>query len=108
MLRSAKPHSHQAPRTPMDRSVATEGERPLISGVDIAAGRLEEILGARVTRARGILEQHGRSEAYHPARCPDVVVYPETTEEVQRIVTLCSELRAPVVPSGAGTSIEGN
>src|SRR5918998_1384175 len=81
---------------------------PLLEAADTFADRLHELLGARATRARAVLEQHGRSEAYHPAQCPDVVVYPETTEEVQRVVTLCSELRIPVVPFGAGTSLEGN
>ena len=81
---------------------------PLLEAADTFADRLHELLGARATRARAVLEQHGRSEAYHPARCPDVVVYPDTTDEVQRIVALCSELRVPVVPFGAGTSLEGN
>jgi D-lactate dehydrogenase (cytochrome) len=70
--------------------------------------RLTGVVGARATTERGVLDGHGRSEAYHAARSPDVVVFPETTEEVQRIVRLCAEARLPVVPFGAGTSLEGN
>ncbi|QEL22076.1 FAD-binding protein [Bosea sp. F3-2] len=76
--------------------------------VEAALARLSETLGPRVTRAAGILADHGRSEAYHPPCPPDLVAFPETTEEVRDIVMLCRELRLPVVPFGAGTSLEGN
>jgi D-lactate dehydrogenase (cytochrome) len=69
---------------------------------------LEAMLGTRATTARGVLDQHGRSEAYHAGRAPDVVVFPETTEEVARIMRLCAATGLPVVPFGAGTSLEGN
>jgi D-lactate dehydrogenase (cytochrome) len=76
--------------------------------VETVVGRLNEIMGARATTARGVLDDHGRSEAYHGSRPPDVVAFPESAEEVARIVRLCSELGMPVVPFGAGTSLEGN
>lgn len=76
--------------------------------MDGALARLAEIVGDRATRAPGVLADHGRSEAYHPASPPDVVVYPETTAEVQAIVRLCREMKLPVVAFGAGTSLEGN
>ena len=76
--------------------------------MDGALARLAEIVGERATRAPGVLADHGRSEAYHPATPPDVVVYPETTAEVQAIVRLCREMKLPVVAFGAGTSLEGN
>jgi D-lactate dehydrogenase (cytochrome) len=70
--------------------------------------RLAEVVGPRATTAPGILDGHGRSEAYHAATPPDVVVFPESTEEVARIVRTCREVGLPVVPFGAGTSLEGN
>ncbi|MET0719829.1 MAG: FAD-linked oxidase C-terminal domain-containing protein [Tardiphaga sp.] len=76
--------------------------------VETVVGRLSEIMGTRATTARGVLDDHGRSEAYHASRPPDVVAFPESTEEVARIVRLCGELGMPVVPFGAGTSLEGN
>jgi len=36
---------------------------------------------------------------------PDVVVFPETTEEVAAVLRLASEHRVPVVPRGAGTNL---
>jgi D-lactate dehydrogenase (cytochrome) len=70
--------------------------------------RLAAIVGARATTARGVLDQHGRSEAYHASQPPDVVVFPETTQEVTQIVKLCTNAGTPIVPFGAGTSLEGN
>ncbi|QGJ68438.1 Glycolate oxidase subunit GlcD [Planctomycetales bacterium 10988] len=38
---------------------------------------------------------------------PDLVVLPETTEEVVAIVKLCNEYQVPFLPRGAGTSLAG-
>lgn len=86
---------------PIDRAAAA-------GPIDTAFARFAAIVGDRATRAAGILADHGRSEAYHAARPPDVVVFPESTQEVQAIVTVCRDLEVPVIPFGAGTSLEGN
>jgi D-lactate dehydrogenase (cytochrome) len=65
-------------------------------------------LGERVTNARSALESHGGSEAYHLPQPPDLVAYPESTDEVSRIVRICATRGMPIVPFGAGTSLEGN
>ncbi len=38
---------------------------------------------------------------------PDIVVFPETTEEVAQVVRLCDEAEVPFLPRGAGTSLAG-
>jgi len=38
---------------------------------------------------------------------PDIVVFPETTEQVSRIVRICNQFDVPFVPRGAGTSLAG-
>jgi D-lactate dehydrogenase (cytochrome) len=70
--------------------------------------RLSAMIGPRATVARSVLDQHGQSEAYHRVLPPDVVVFPETTQEVVEMVKLCASLRMPIIPFGAGTSLEGN
>lgn len=70
--------------------------------------RLRDILGDRVSAARGTREQYGRSEAYRDPALPDLVAKPLTTAEIQGIVNACREARVPIVPFGAGTSLEGN
>lgn len=77
-------------------------------GLDGIMSGLANLVGERATRAPSILDGHSRSEAYHPSSLPDVVVFPESTEEVQKIVRLCGESGIPVVAFGAGTSLEGN
>ncbi|KWT69299.1 Glycolate dehydrogenase, subunit GlcD [Hyphomicrobium sulfonivorans] len=39
--------------------------------------------------------------------CPLAVVLPRTTEEVAAAMRICHELRVPVIPRGAGTSLAG-
>lgn len=80
---------------------------PQISAMALA-DRLAAMIGPRASVARGVLDQHGQSESYHPAATPDVVAFPETTQEVAEIVKLCASERIPIVPFGAGTSLEGN
>jgi len=70
--------------------------------------RLRPALGERVSCARGLREQFGRSEAYRVPSLPDLVARPADTAEVQQIVRACAALRVPLVAFGAGTSLEGN
>ncbi|MET3507230.1 FAD-binding oxidoreductase [Halalkalibacter oceani] len=54
------------------------------------------------------LEQHGRDEGYHPLSLPDAVVFPASTEDVQKVVAFANERRIPLIPFGLGTSLEGH
>src|SRR5438067_1069280 len=38
---------------------------------------------------------------------PDVVVFPNSTEQVAAVVRACNELNVPFLPRGAGTSLAG-
>jgi D-lactate dehydrogenase (cytochrome) len=76
--------------------------------IDNIMARLTQLVGERVTKAPKVLEGHGSSEAYHAPQPPDLVAFPQSTEEVQKIVRLCAEAGVPIVPFGAGTSLEGN
>jgi alkyldihydroxyacetonephosphate synthase len=42
-----------------------------------------------------------------PLPTADVLVLPETTEQVERIVRIASEYRAPVIPRGGGSGTQG-
>lgn len=68
---------------------------------------LTTLLGQRATRSKPELDQHGRSESHFPAMPPEVVVYPESTDEVAAILGICSHHNVPVIGYGAGTSLEG-
>lgn len=51
---------------------------------------------------------HGSSEAHFAPMLPDAVVFARSTEEVVDLVKLCTAANVPIIPFGAGTSIEGN
>lgn len=58
--------------------------------------------------SEGIRAQHGASEAHFAAMLPDAVVFVRSTDDVVDAVKLCVAAGVPIVPFGAGTSIEGN
>ena len=70
---------------------------------------LKAVLGAeRVSIANAVREHHGHDESHFPDALPDVVVFPETTEEVSAVVKVCAKHKFPVIPYGTGTSLEGH
>jgi D-lactate dehydrogenase (cytochrome) len=69
---------------------------------------LTSLLGERFTTSVADRDHHGRGESYHPTYPPDAVCYAASTEEVAAIVRLCYRYHVPVVPYGAGTSLEGH
>ena len=73
-----------------------------------ALARLQGLLGARVTAAEVVREHHSRGESYHLPALPDLVCFPESTAEVSAIVNVAREHGLPIVPFGAGTSLEGH
>ena len=70
--------------------------------------RLKQHFGERCSTALVIREQHGRDESSFAAPPPTAVVFAESTAEVARIVAMASEYRAPVIPFGVGSSLEGH
>jgi len=81
---------------------------PRGSHVVEAASDLKEILGDRLSISEGERAAHGRDESYHDAMPPDMVAYPESTEEVAAVVRACARTATPVIPFGTGTSLEGH
>jgi D-lactate dehydrogenase (cytochrome) len=55
-----------------------------------------------------VREHHSHGESYHPPAAPDVVCFPSTAEEVVEIVRISARFGVPIVPFGAGTSLEGH
>ncbi len=73
-----------------------------------AVETLRDLLGERLSTVEAVRAHHAAGETYHAPRLPDAVAFPESTEEVSRIVRICADRRVPVVPFGVGTSVEGN
>ncbi|WP_137899898.1 FAD-linked oxidase C-terminal domain-containing protein [Sphingomonas sp. 2SG] len=70
--------------------------------------RLRARFGERLHLTDAMLRQHGSNEAHFDVVLPDAVVFAHSTEEVVDLVNLCVAADVPIVPFGAGTSIEGN
>ena len=73
-----------------------------------AITELKQLLGERATDAAAVREHHSHGESYHPPAPPDVVCFPSSLEEVVAIVKVSAQHGLPIVPFGAGTSLEGH
>ncbi|MDO5055916.1 MAG: FAD-linked oxidase C-terminal domain-containing protein [Lautropia sp.] len=74
---------------------------------DALVGALQAQFGSRFSVAESVRAHHGRDESVYPAMPPQGVVYPESTDEVVALVKLCRAHCCPLIPWGAGSSIEG-
>ena len=81
--------------------------RPSREAVADVVATLSTIFGNRATTNPATRDQHSRGEGLHVSGLPDIVVFPETSDEVATILALCNAHRVPVVPFGAGSSLEG-
>ncbi|KAK4041206.1 hypothetical protein C8A01DRAFT_14980 [Parachaetomium inaequale] len=76
-----------------------------------AAEEIAKVLGEdAVCYDADVLEHHGHSEwstSNSPGRAV-AVVYPKSTEDVSAIARICHGRSVPMVPFGAGSSVEGN
>ena len=78
------------------------------AAVEQAIRELKAQLGSRATDAQAVREHHSHGESYHTPAPPDVVCFPVSTEEVAAIATIAARHRLPLVPFGAGSSLEGH
>ena len=68
---------------------------------------LQARFGDRCSTARAVREQHGRDESPFDVAPPEVVVHCESTDDVAAVVALADHHAVPVIPFGAGSSLEG-
>ena len=60
---------------------------------------------AQVSTNISVLEQHSKDESYHLPVLPDAVVFPESTEDVVKVVKYAADQRIALVPFGAGSGL---
>jgi D-lactate dehydrogenase (cytochrome) len=78
------------------------------ASVESAIRELRALLGSRASDAAAVREHHSHGESYHAPAAPDVVCFPHSTDEVAAILAISARRQIPVVPFGAGTSLEGH
>lgn len=69
---------------------------------------LKPLLGDRLVTSASVREHHSRDMSRLPPVLPDAVAFPESEAEVQAIVKACAAHGVPVIPYGAGSSMEGH
>jgi D-lactate dehydrogenase (cytochrome) len=69
---------------------------------------IKQVLGDRLTTALVVREQHGKDQTWSAGSPPDAVAFVRSADEVREVVRICAEHKVPVVPYGAGTSLEGH
>jgi D-lactate dehydrogenase (cytochrome) len=82
--------------------------RPSAADIESAFLDLQPLLGSRVTTSTVQREHHSHGESYHAPALPDIVCFPQSTLEVSAVMKVSAQHKIPVVPFGAGTSVEGH
>jgi len=70
--------------------------------------QLKSLFGDRLTTNDDVRETHGRGEGNTMCIPPDAVVFPASTDEVSQLAKICCGAGIPLIPFGAGTSLEGH
>ncbi len=78
------------------------------AAISAAVTALQARFGDRVSTSASMREQHGHTLTWIPNQPPDAVVFARSEAEVVEIVKICAAHRCPIVPFGAGTSLEGH
>jgi|TARA_A100001388_G_scaffold68999_1_gene48880 D-lactate dehydrogenase (cytochrome) len=75
---------------------------------DQIQAEFKKIFNGRFSTSESTRANYARGEDTYDPVLSKAVVFPETNEEVSKVLRLCNEHKIPVVPFGTGTSLEGN
>jgi D-lactate dehydrogenase (cytochrome) len=92
------------PRLRLRRREGRPSPRAVADFVAALAARF----GAKLATAEAVRLQHGHTLTWIDNVPPDAVVFAETREDVVDAVKIAAAHDAPIVPFGAGTSLEGH
>lgn len=79
-----------------------------VPGVSQAVSELRSLLDGRVETGEAVRAAHANTLTWIEAQPPDAVAWPLTIDEVAAIVGIAARYRVPLIPFGAGTSLEGH
>ena len=69
--------------------------------------RLIDVVGDRFSDDAEMRNKYAPDIDHIDYFVPDAIVYPNSKEEIQSIVNICEISNTPIIPFGAGTSVEG-
>jgi D-lactate dehydrogenase (cytochrome) len=81
------------------------GER---GDIATAIAILRQRFGQRLQTGEAIRRQHANTITWLPNQPPDAVIWVDATDEVREVVEVARTHRVPIIPFGAGTSLEGH
>ena len=73
-----------------------------------AIADLTAALGPKISTNPSVCLTHGSDESSHAPKAADAVLFAETAEDIQRAVAICQTHGLPIIPFGAGSSLEGH
>jgi D-lactate dehydrogenase (cytochrome) len=82
--------------------------RPSRSSIDSALSELAAALGNRLVTSQAVRAQHINVTTWSAGGHPDGVVFPQSTAEIQSAARICARHGMPIIPFGAGSSLEGH
>ena len=85
----------------------TQTVQPRETAIATVLATLADAFGDRLQTGAAIRAQHANTATGRGTQAPDMVVWPESTEEVSLILRTCLAQGVPVIPFGAGSSLEG-
>ncbi len=89
----------------METTPETAGRQAL---PDEFVADMQARFGDRFSLSQAVREHHGTDESPYPPMPPDAVVQVADVEEVQFVATQCQGHGVPLIPYGAGSSLEGH
>lgn len=97
-----------SPQNSSEHRTAPPDESSVAAIPQPLADALQALLGERFSQATAVRQHHGRGESYHASLPPGAVCFAHSTDDVSAVMKLCAAHRTPVIPFGAGTSLEGH
>ena len=84
------------------------GSRPSKASIDAALADLAALLGNRLVTSEAVRAQHTNITTWSAEGLPDGVIFPQSVLDVQSAMRVCAGHGMPVIPFGAGSSLEGH
>ena len=84
------------------------GSRPSKATIDAALAELAALFGNRLVTSEAVRAQHSNITTWSVDGIPDAVLFPQSVQDVQSAMRVCARHGLPVIPFGAGSSLEGH
>jgi D-lactate dehydrogenase (cytochrome) len=95
----------------MNAPILPEHLIPQVCARDVPQALLDSLgqrFGTQFSVGLAVRQQHGRDESAFDLPPPAAVVFAQSTRDVADLVAMAAQYKTPVIPFGAGSSLEGH